>query len=374
MKRSKQRGAAAVETAILMVVLIPLIMYSAFLGDLLTYRLDQDEAVYSSPWDFAAWDYRHVDQILTSDYDPANEKANSSDTSVTGLMNKWNRITYADHSSANNTYSDWNYDANDSAHHQAATAHECWLAQGGEQINCKIETTNGREPGEIDPMFSSLTKGNTIASRHAGGMTVCRARLGVQNYFLPQQFMQWWAKNDMAATNNLGQHFASEGDHAGDIHANAKTDAYKFPEGMFSVLHDSWALNYVRDGKAGTYPKDRTAAHVTVDPKDHPNNLGNDELSRWMRVPFNGPFGSNTVLLTLRPAIFVKQAVSDGFLYPGVAIDATGDMLSTPPVAFNPAKDAKFRESYPSGWGDSRASGMQGTGKADYMRKSPSSW
>ena len=56
--RKKQRGTATVEMAVLMIVLIPTILYTMYLEDLLFFKFDLEETVTSTPWDFSTHDYR----------------------------------------------------------------------------------------------------------------------------------------------------------------------------------------------------------------------------------------------------------------------------------------------------------------------------
>ncbi|NTX57583.1 hypothetical protein HR086_40425, partial [Myxococcus sp. CA039A] len=51
------RGAAAVETALCMLVIIPVFMYALFLDDLLRHTLDSQETALSTVWDYAVQDY-----------------------------------------------------------------------------------------------------------------------------------------------------------------------------------------------------------------------------------------------------------------------------------------------------------------------------
>jgi hypothetical protein len=369
-KRSR-RGGALVETAVLMVVLVPLILYALFLADLLVFRFDQDEVVYSSPWDFAAFDFRHS-SIL-----PNGAKTGGND--VISIVQQLNRNTYADLSSSYQTYNDLTYDQT-GPHHQALAAQASWAGTLGEEVTCSLDgniASSGKtEYGELDGMFIQLTRGNgQIGARHSGGMQTCAARLTVQNYLMPEVFLNYSGKNNLG-----GSQFTKEykvGNHGTDVESNARSgSSFAYPEGVFSVLHDPWALNYVRTAAKGTYPRDRTAAHVTVDPANHPDNLNaqNDELSKWMAVPYNGPFGAYTGTLTAATGVFFASATQ--FILPTLSLTdgSASDNITTPPVAFSPVKETQFRGSYPAAWGDPRAKSMTGPAKDAYFRKSANSW
>jgi hypothetical protein len=347
----RPRGAAAVETAVLMIVLIPLIMYTLFLEDLLAYRLEQDETVYSSAWDPAAFDFRHNL--------PVGSKAEvtlSDGADIVSYVSKANRLIYGDHTSAYNDYQNTEASLNDNYHHQALTAHQCWLSKTGQQVVCDVDQDIGR----VDLTFGFLL-------RNAGGQFTCTARLGVQNYFLPQRFLQSFSQVNFTKQD---RHLRGNSIDP-PVHQEAKTDAYAFPMGAFSVIHDSWALNWVKDGAPGRLPTDRTAGHVEVDPADHPKNvvISPDEMSRWMMVPFGLRSG-----MTAKAERFGLDTTKQGFLLPTALVDVSGDLLSTGPLAFSKDKAKKVNDYFPSGWADARARRMTGPSKDAYFRRSANSW
>jgi hypothetical protein len=55
--RLRARGAAAVETAVTMIVLVPLIFYTLFLEDMLAYKLENQEPGIVAAWDYTTNDY-----------------------------------------------------------------------------------------------------------------------------------------------------------------------------------------------------------------------------------------------------------------------------------------------------------------------------
>ncbi len=350
----RPRGAAAVETAILMLVLVPLIMYTLFLEDLLSYRLEQDEAVYSASWDPAGFDFRHNLTIGTK-----AEVTQSNDADIVSFVSKGNRLIYGDHTSAYNDYVNTNASLNDDHHHQALAAHQCWLSKTGQQVVCEVDQAIGR----VDPTFGFLLT-------NGGGQFTCSAKLGVQNYFIPQKFLQEFSQVDLTGQDH---HTTGGLNYTGDapVHGDAASDAYAFPMGYFSVVHDSWAINWVKDGAPGVTPTDRTQGHVEVDPASHPRNVVGqpDELSRWMMVPFGLRAG-----MTARAERFGLDAVRNGFLLPTALVDGVGDTLPTGPLAFSKDKTKKFANYYPSGWADNRARNMTGPAPDAYFRKAANRW
>lgn len=170
--RAARRGQAAVELAVMMVVIVPLVFYTLFLQDLLSYRLDQQETIVAPPWDFSIVNYQK---------DRGKERAHEIGSN--------NRKTFCDHTSAYNTYSNYNNDCNGQEaleHHKSLAAHACWVAFGNNgQVQCAIDDGVGRPTG---PQFDGFTAFYDNWNR--GGLAHCTARLGVFNKFITQTFLQ----------------------------------------------------------------------------------------------------------------------------------------------------------------------------------------
>lgn len=393
----KPRGGAVVETAVLMIALIPLIMYTFYLSDLLFYHLDQDEAVYSSSWDFLSFDYRHIGEKDVYVADPQPNQMVPG-TTIPGWVTRSNRWTYGDHTSAYNTYKDWGWDLNQSDHHQALAAHECWLANKNAGVQDKAEEVTcmsvRKAGGVVDWGNPDGTMALTFGAI-SGTVYACRARIGVENYFLPTKFLNFGKKNkagdvgltpdlDSGAMKRYVQPTGSGSSRNTTITDNAANDAFMFPVGSFRVMHDPWALNWVRSSVDPThYPRDRSSDHVFVDPEKHPLNIvDSDEITRWTLTPF-GLYAVSK--LKGKPYDFLDKMVNDkmatkslGNLEPaGVG----GDILYTPPVAFNKARDKDYGNNisnsdklYSGGYKDSRAPSMTGASATDYLREDESKW
>lgn len=294
------RGGAAVETAVLMIVLMPLIMYTLFLEDLLAYKLDEQETVVSVPWDLLHHDYM---------------KNSSSD--ILGQARQAGMQTYWDHTSAWNTYSNPNHDAQDKDHHQALAAHQCWLAQGGEEVACEWENSTGVL---IEPKLMPFNK---------GGKVTCHAILGVENYFLPQQLFQWWGRNPLTKQK---RHTSD------DIHGNAASDPYTFPKEYFSVLHDPWALNHIKN----------------TNPMSHPSEMAHPFFLRE-NVFYQADRNTDKAI------DFVDGLIDDEILTDQAKYDGMGDNIeATPPLAWKEDPEREFSSHYTSAWSDSRHEGTQG--------------
>lgn len=291
----RQRGSATVELALLMIVIIPTLLYTFYLEDLLFYKFDLEETVVSTPWDGAIVNYRG---------------GGDTGSIVTAAMQ-----TFWDHTSAWNTYNDARFDGRETVHHQAMTAHQCWLAKGGQEVQCGFDKSVGIS---VEPTFNFMNQ---------GGMLSCDAILGVQNYFLPEKFFSWWGKNDLADQSKMKMH---TNDNAG-IHAAARQDPYLYPKMYFGVVFDSWALNKTDD----------------ISPNDLPFN----DFSKWVNIEysFSGRRGKREDAKQ-----FLQDAVDKEILGSALGMDLSGDMIDTPPIAFNNNGDRKFSKHHASGWNDSR--------------------
>ena len=53
-----ERGGAMVELAVLMLIFVPLILLPMYFQDAIRYKLDYQESVYSTAWDFAYGNYQ----------------------------------------------------------------------------------------------------------------------------------------------------------------------------------------------------------------------------------------------------------------------------------------------------------------------------
>lgn len=318
----KQRGTATVEMAVMMIVLIPTILYTMYLEDLLFFKFDLEETVTSTPWDFSTHDYRK----------------NSADD-ITGTVRQAAMQTYWDHTSAWNSYEDPNYDAKETIHHQDMAAHECWLAQGGQEVQCSVSKMVGME-----------IEGRFIMMNH-GGLASCDAILGVQNYFLPNKFFEWWGKVGVTGDGNqkMKRHTAGQS----EIHNEARNDPYLYPKMTFGVVHDTWALYKTDD----------------IDPTMHPMEVLTD-FGKWTNILY--AMHANSKITEANK--FADDAAQKQILSNQVKIDGIGDTLLTAPVAFKNDPQREVNGHYTSAWSDTRHQQTQQTQENKYMGVAETTW
>ncbi|RYZ38164.1 MAG: hypothetical protein EOO71_25160 [Myxococcaceae bacterium] len=226
----RSRGAASVEMALSMIVLIPIFLYALFLDDLLRYSLDAQEGALSTVWDFTVQDY----------------------TKAPTQVERFARLTFCDHESGidrtNAIGGDGSYlDCSDTDHHKSLVAHVCWMNDNAKQVTC---TEGDKNAGSsIDPTHRGFQGEFTT-----GGLVRCSARAVVENYMLPEQFLPQFSKEKLVKKNwgkdNVGA--VHENSQAG-VEGTGRTDgnAYFLKEQKMAILTDTWALTQEADTEPG---------------------------------------------------------------------------------------------------------------------------
>jgi hypothetical protein len=235
--RRAQRGAATVELAITMLLIVPIFLYALFLDDLLRYRLNQQEAVVSTAWDFTVQNY---DEQL-KEYDPPLDPGGKSE------VQHHARLMYCDHEAGLEKYDDKDYagqyaDCSSTEHHKgtAVVAHECWLNSKAHQITCKA-------PDSSVGMVSDGLIGKVQSGQHPyGGMFDCSGNLVVENYLLPRTFLQEFSDTNLTKhqwQNDANAHENSE--------AGTDDTAWFFDKDEIAVVADSFAYAGVQKNDPG---------------------------------------------------------------------------------------------------------------------------
>lgn len=319
----RRRGAAAVELAVTMILLVPLIMYTLFLEDLLAYKLDEQEPTIVAGWDHITPDYQN----------------NSPD--VGGM----NRLKYCDHSSAFDSY-EKDFDCEDGNHHEAGTAHQCWMVPGAKQLECTNDTSLGMEILPMNQEF--LTWHGTY---NKGGMARCTATLAVMNYFLPNKFFNW-AAHSGAQTEVTGKgKLGGNGWASSDVHGDAKgseaaPSSWFLKEEVFAVMSDPWALNVISDTSPGSFGAQR--GHPFW---DRANVYFDDLTGGFMK---QGNSDAKDYRSSLDELIGEKAAQDADSLPP--CFTNCGDDPSSLPLAWKADKTRDFNDGFASGWEDQRMS------------------
>ncbi len=322
--RRHRRGAAVVELAVAMIVLIPIILYVLFLEDLLGHYLEWQEALVGPAWDFAANDYVKNTGTLNAD-----------------VTTRANRFTFCDHTSAYDTFSHPNYDCNENEnHHQALAAHACWV-DGDDQVECR--TAPGWSTGSVvDPGFHAVHAPG--GGSPGGGLMSCTARLSVLNYFIFQK----WAS--FGRVNVIDKDHLSGSVHAHTSSVNTWVFGRNAPD-AFGVLFDTWALN----------------APTELD--GNVTDLQHQLLARvgyFYALKGAPAFG--------KAATFFGKLSQDGLIGPLAALDGTGDLVATPAVAWKREHTREVAGHWASGWSDRRQQDSWAARTASYMGVDESVW
>jgi len=201
------RGQANVEMAVVMVALVPIFLYVLTADDLLRYRLNLQEVVVSSPWDYTHLDYERQQEV------PGN-----------ALESKL-RQTYEN---INNTYS-ITYNKAPSQEKTAPMTFAGWTVPGSERINCD---KNKNFANDFSGPISNLAG---VANK--GGLYSCKAALAVRNVELVGDFFQHWA-GDTKLTNKT---------------PGTAQSAWGLNRQKFSVMADTWAMTRVDNVNPGTH-------------------------------------------------------------------------------------------------------------------------
>lgn len=173
-KFRRQDGNAASELAVLMTVFVPVVMYSMMLNDMMHHRLDLQEVVISSAWDYTSFSYYRMD---------SGQISGSADAL---------KLLWCDHSgsvdgeSITDDCDGRSGDVDKKIHgSDAVAAHRYWKGNGAEEINCSVDTNY--RAGELkligfDPYLDKATEFTS------GGLVKCKAAVNVYNTFLPVDF------------------------------------------------------------------------------------------------------------------------------------------------------------------------------------------
>ncbi len=362
---ARRRGAAAVELAVLCLVLVPLIMYTMFLAEMFVMKLNGQEGALQAPWDFTLVDFSNPEKKVEHD----------------GAIARQSRRTYCDHSAAYNSYN-LSYDCTDQNHHSTMTAHECWLTKPGQQVKCARVS---------QPLTGSGQEGIQIISQSfpSGGVVECSSQLGVMNYYLPNKFLENFTSVQMTEKRRMQSRWAGRAG-AEDAHNDAKENTgstknfWSLGRTQIRMMTDTWAVTHMYSGEKGIESIDQNdidgyrnamrTPKVGATPAsagDHPvydrvthmywklNDDGLRQSNEW--------HGSMKTFLHSdsqedKPSMIVPVP-------PRRADRGNGDHMSSPSMRFeknvNPqrAPSPQSPRSFAAGWGDSRNNGQRG---ADY--------
>lgn len=263
----RQRGAASVEAAISMLIIVPAFLYALFLDDLLRYAGDLQEAVTSTPWDLIGQNYEKPSGRR-------NTAGAATQSTIATVVQHQARLMFCDHESSGDSYNQ-GQDCDEQTHHEgrALSGHVCWINPQAEQVTCDPVKA------EVGLLNNKVFQGYHGSFSPAGGLYECHGKEVVENYLMPQSFLQEFSHVALAKKN-----WKADGK---DYHSNAEAGtgatAYYLEKQHFALITDSWALN--GDLKASN-PGDTLA----IRPDDTEGALQERVDYVFKKVPLYQPF------------------------------------------------------------------------------------
>lgn len=305
-----RRGAATVEYALLMIVFVPLILYSVFLMDAMYMKIDLQEVAVSGVWD---WSTRNTE--------PTGDNSHTQNqTTEREATQRMVRIAYGDHTSAFDdgvepgspgygVRSRLTSSHNHLKHHIGMGAQYSfrWIDQDDPedvtdtQFQCRMSDED--LDWTIIPGFTDFGKSDWTA----GGKVKCGASAYIYNWIIPREFMQEFSqvnltdmekKTGSAHDHEDSEHGIEGGGSAVDIPATATA----------SISYNTWALrNGAEDGDlANADIGDRTFLGTT------PDMSGNPFYKRVRSVgSFTVPFIVSYGNVTARALSFTQKAADE---------------------------------------------------------------
>lgn len=329
MYNPRSRGQAAVELSLLSIIVVPTTLYVLFLDDMLRFKLDQQEAIISSTWDG-----------VTLDYEDPNAGAKHINVDGAASVAYFNRLSYGDHNSVDSRYSDPAY-IDDSKHHLAVGAHQCWLVGGKKnQVTCSpIDKTVGAQ-FYVDP-GPGMQKATQDASQ-TGGYYSCTGRIGVINNWLPPDTLSQFSQEKLTRTDYHHDAYTSvHGTGAG--YADNDRGVYHFPADTFSVVADTWAMTTYDD----------------VDPDGNSGKLYDRVKASYNSTSTDVVYAGVQLFLEL---LVTKKLINETNAIPGDR-GRTGDSIFTPQVQFGTGLGPKDKNDvyWSSAWQDFSANYVEKT-------------
>ncbi len=191
-KSQEEHGGSMVEFAVLMLIFVPLVLLPMYFQDALRYKLDTQEAVYSSAWDFSLADY---------------EKKQASQ--VASKVQDENQEIYDNL---------WCGNDRGKKEQTGPWANFEWK----QKIKC--DDIDKNFVATYPSLASQYHNNSDIGTK--GGLVTCKGKIAVKNHYIPKVFMQDFAEED---------HFV------------AKKDEIVYNEYKFGILVDPWTIHNPSD-------------------------------------------------------------------------------------------------------------------------------
>lgn len=264
MQKSSEQGQAMVEFAILMIVFIPLLVWSMYFMDVGHHMLDLQETVLSTTWDYTGRTNQGIDS--------------SSNTQTLQSVFHANRFEYIDHTSAYDDYahikntasetSAGTADSDEQKYHYEYGAKAAWVGKSGSgadivpisNFSSDYASNSARQvvcandhDADLDWLNAGVgSLGGANPPYHFGqiedfnkaGLMTCWAKLYVYNYVVPEKFMQEHAHVDLSKSK-----FETR---STDVETLSNAAKPLILRDHAAISFGTWAIN---DGEKGYMPQ-----------------------------------------------------------------------------------------------------------------------
>ncbi|MBW1807939.1 MAG: hypothetical protein JRJ87_07055 [Deltaproteobacteria bacterium] len=161
-----EHGAAMVELVVLMLIFVPLVMLPLYFQDAIRYKLDAQEAVYSTAWDFAYGNYE------SKSFGDLHETIEQKNEEIFRNL--------------------WSGNKNDKQDPAGPWANFEWSGNASQPVTCEADTAF------MEPSIGALLARSFHNSEYGkkGGFIECKGNIKVENHYIPQFFMTEFTGNN----------------------------------------------------------------------------------------------------------------------------------------------------------------------------------
>ncbi|MFY0529394.1 hypothetical protein ACN28I_41595 [Archangium gephyra] len=230
----RRRGAAMVETALLMIVLIPLLLYALFLIDAAYMKLDLQETVVSGLWDFSTRNAESGDK--NEDFGQVQRAVRASYSDHTSAIDDGSEVSKPDLGNVQRITGNHDHQKHHKIYFAAQYTFRFDANVGPDtQFDCKLTEDSGWA-SDVTGLLPSFAG----SEFNVGGQVTCSATGYIYNYLIPEKLFTEFT--DVKMSNLTKRQSATTDSHSiqgrgGNIVAHETG----------SLIYNTWAL---RNGAA----------------------------------------------------------------------------------------------------------------------------
>lgn len=204
MKRllSREQGAAATEIGLLMIILVPLFLYMAFLGESGVLLLETQEQMVSTIWDYSVYPYNMANSPSWLEYDGTSHAKQDQ-------ISAHNRMQYADMDSSFTNEARFVGNTMDMKTDYFSTlafvqpTHcdgDCQNFLHDYEDQKVHEVVCGMKDPELGGFLEGklpLSSTGVLQNNSKGGLVLCQEKARLKNYLLPKSFLPEFVSQDV---------------------------------------------------------------------------------------------------------------------------------------------------------------------------------